>query len=453
MPAAQHAMRILGLTPARIIILGFLALILLGACLLDLPASSADGRSIGFTDALYTAVSSVCVTGLVVVDTNTHWSPFGKIVILALIQIGALGVMSVVALFSIITGRTLGLRQRIAIQESLGHYKLSGILSVFRKVLAVTLAIEAAGAALLCIPLIPEYGWLPGIGKSVFLSVSAFCNAGVDLFGTAGAPFSSLTGFSGNGLLLLTTACLAIVGGLGYIVWMDAVYAKRFRKLRLHSKIVLLTTLALLALGTAGYFFLEADASMGGMPAGRRLLNSFFHSASARTAGFNTVDMGGMSDAGSLLTIVLMFIGGAPGSTAGGIKVTTIFVLVMTVGMYIRGRRELHVCKRTLADRTITRAVAIFMVSFLVVLASTFLLLANGEGRFHEAFTESVSAFGTVGLTKGITPGLGAFSKYQLMVTMLVGRIGTITAVAVFTSAQAKDTRNYRYPDEEILVG
>jgi trk system potassium uptake protein TrkH len=445
--------RLFRLTPTRIIVLGFLALIILGAFLLFLPISAADNCFTKFTDSLFTAVSAVCVTGLAVVDTNTHWSVFGKIIILLLIQIGALGVMSVAALFSIVTGKQISLKQRIAIQESISHFTLSDIVSVFKKILIITLIVEALGAVIIAITLVPMYGWVSGIGKSIFHSISSFCNAGFDLFGSNNAMFVSLSNFGENSMFVITTAFLIIIGGLGYIVWWDILSNKRILKYTLHTKIVLITTSLLLILGTLGYLFLEYNASMKSMTIGQKVLDSFFHSVTARTAGFNIVQMDQMSEAGSLLTVILMFIGGAPGSTAGGIKVTTIFILIMTVVTFARGRNELHLFKRNVPDKTITRAISIFIIGLLFVILSTGILLINGEGRFLSALIESTSAFGTVGLSTGITPGLCDFSKYQLMVTMLVGRIGTITAIATFTSMQAGNQKNYKYTDGKIIVG
>lgn len=443
----------LKLTPARLIIAGFLALILFGAVLLSMPFSHATGEGTNFLDSMFTSVSAVCVTGLVVVDTNTHWTLFGKIVILLLLQAGALGIMSVATLLSVLTGSRLGLIQRLAIQETLNRFSLHDIVAVFQRVMLITLSIETTGAVVLSCVMVPEYGWLAGIGKSVFLSVSAFCNAGFDLLGTSAAPFVSMTGNTSNWLMLLVLASLIIVGGLGFIVWNDLILVRRFCQYSLHTKIVLFTSAALILGGTAGYLLLEKDHGMATLGFSEQLLNSFFHSVSARTAGFNSIDMGLMSDAGKLLTLCLMFVGGAPGSTAGGIKVTTMLVLGLTISAYLRGKKDLHVFKRRIPEPVITRSVSIFCISLLVILASTGILLVNTDGNFLETLFESVSAFGTVGLSTGITANLSTAGKVTIMITMFVGRIGTITTITAFASKAVHNGGNYQYPDGKIAVG
>ncbi len=441
------------ITPARMIFAGFLVLILTGAMLLTLPISSKSGSVTDFADSLFTSVSAVCVTGLVVVDTNTHWSLFGQIVILLLIQAGALGVVSITTISSMITGAKLGLVQRLVIQETLNRFTLNNIVAVFRKVILITLAVEACGALLLSIKLIPQYGWLAGIGKSIFIAVSSFCNAGFDVFGTVEAPFTSMTGFSGSWLVLMTSSALIIIGGLGFIVWDELITIRRFSRFSLHTKAVLLVTALLLVFGTAGYFLLERDASMASMGAGNRLLNSIFHSVSARTAGYNSVDMGLMSEASKLLTIFLMFIGAAPGSTAGGIKVTTFFVLGLSVVAYLRGKKDLQVMGRRIPESIVSRAVSVFCLSLAIVIIATAILLINGDGNFVQSLFESVSAFGTVGLTTGITPELSMAGKYAMMLSMFIGRVGTMTAIAVFVSKAAQGGKTYRFPDGKISVG
>lgn len=441
------------LSPARIIFLGFAALIILGAFLLTLPISAKSGESTAFTDALFTSASSVCVTGLVVVDTNTYWSLFGKTVILLLIQIGALGIMSVAALFSVITGKKLGLTQRLAIKETISNFTLESIVKVFKGIVIVTLIIEGFGAVLTSIVLIPIYGPVKGIAKSFFHSVSAFCNAGFDVFGTDADKFTSLTGFKGNYLMLLTTALLIILGGLGFIVWNDIAVNRRFSRFTLHTKIVIVSTVFLLLAGTIGYLAFESGNSMKELPLHVQILNSFFSSVSARTAGFNTLSLDKLNEASGLLTIILMFIGAAPGSTAGGIKLTTMFVLVLTVIAFLRGRNEIQVFKRRIAVDVISKAVSIFILSIALIMFTTIILLINKEGRLLQALFEATSAFGTVGLSTGITPHLNDISKYMLIITMFLGRIGTITAVAAFTSMQEKDNITYRYPEGKITVG
>ena len=439
-------------TPERMIFIGFLIFILFGALLLTLPISSSSGNITNFTDALFTATSSVCVTGLVVVDTNTYWSGFGKIVILTLIQIGALGIMSLVTLVSVITGRSLGLSQRIAIKESISNYSLENIVTVFRRIMKMTFMIEGIGALLISVVLIPAYGPLQGIGKSIFHAVSAFCNAGFDVFGTDANQFASLTAYNSNYYMLLTTAILIILGGLGFIVWDDVLEFKRFSRFQLHTKIVICMTIALIALGTVLILIFESHDTLSEASFPVKLLNAFFHSVSTRTAGFNTISLDEMDPTSSLITIMLMFIGAAPGSTGGGIKVTTMFIILTAVVTYLKGHKNIHAFKRKITAEIINKAFIIFILSLLLILITTIVLLINKDGSFLQALFEAVSAFATVGLSTGITPGLEVISKYQLIITMFLGRIGIITAFTVLTSRQGKENVSYRYPEGKITV-
>ena len=445
--------RFVRMTPARMIFLGFILLILLGALLLSLPISSNNGTNTNFIDALFTATSSVCVTGLVVVDTNTYWSMFGKIIILMLIQIGALGIMSVVTLLSVITGKNLGLSQRMAIKESISNYSLENIVTVFKNILKVTLIIESIGAIITSIELIPIYGPFEGIGKSIFHSVSAFCNAGFDVFGTNTDEFTSLTKFHSNFLIMLTTSALIIIGGLGFIVWDDIAKNKRFSRFTLHTKIVLIMTLVLIVSGTVLFMIFEKDNTMNVFPLHIKVLNSFFQSVTTRTAGFNSISLSEMKPITGLITIILMFIGAAPGSTAGGIKITTFFVLIVTVISFIRGHSEVQILKRRITSDIIIKAISIVFLSFTLIVITTIVLLINNEGSLLQSLFEATSAFATVGLSTGITPGLSNPSKYQLITTMLLGRVGIITTFAAFTTKQGKDNVTYRYPEGKITVG
>lgn len=441
------------LTPARIIFFGFVILILLGTLLLSLPISSSSGNSTRFTDALFTATSSVCVTGLVVVDTNTYWSLFGKCVILLLIQIGALGIMSVVTLFSVITGKNLGLTHRMTLKESISNYSLQNIVTMFKNIVRVTLIIESAGAVIISIKLIPIYGVSEGILKSIFHSVSSFCNAGFDVFGTDTNRFPSLTGFVGSPTMLLTTSALIIIGGLGFIVWEDLWKNRKFSKLTLHTKIVLIMTGMLLAVGFISYLFFESEQTMKGLSFPEKLANAFFQSVSARTAGFNTFSFEEMNTVTCVITIVLMLIGAAPGSTAGGIKVTTLFVLIAITVSYLKGRTEVHAFKKRISTDIINKAVTIFLLSLTLVMLATIVLLANNEGSLKQTLFEAVSAYGTVGMSTGITPNLSDISRITLIVTMLLGRVGVLTAFTTFTSMMGKENITYRYPEGKITVG
>jgi len=322
-------------TPAKILSAGFIILISLGAFLLWMPFSARNGKSTAFIDAFFTATSAVCVTGLVVVDTNSHWSLIGQIIILLLIQIGALGIMSIVTLFAVFTGKNMGLTQRLAIRDSISHFSLVNIVNTFKRILMVTLVIEGFGALLIAIVLVPQYGWLGGFWRSIFHAISAFCNAGFDIFGTTQNPFASLTEFNKNIFILIITGILIVLGGLGFIVWQDIYVNKKFKKFSLHSKIVIAMTATLLLIGTMGFLAFESNHAFKDLSWVHKITNSLFCSITARTAGFNTVRMENMMDTSNLLTIILMFIGAAPGSTAGGIKVTTIYIVITVHNLVI----------------------------------------------------------------------------------------------------------------------
>lgn len=370
-----------------------------------------------------------------------------------MIQIGALGIMSVVTMISVITGRNLGLTQRMALKDSISNYSLENIVAIFKNILKMTFLVEGAGAIITSIKLIPVYGWAGGIGRSIFHSVSAFCNAGFDVFGTDSDKFTSLTGFRSSFLMLLTTSALIIIGGLGFIVWDDVMKNRRFYRFTLHTKIVLIMSVILLTAGAVLYMCFESEQTMKGLPLSEKLLNSFFQSVSARTAGFNTFSFDDMNPVTPVITMVLMLIGAAPGSTGGGMKVTTLFVLIVTVISIMKGRSEVQAFKNRISMEIINKAISIFLLSLALILLTTIVLLANQEGSLMQTLFESVSALGTVGLSTGITPGLSDVSKYQLIITMLLGRVGIITAFAAFTSIGAKENAAYRYPEGKITVG
>ncbi len=445
--------RLIRKSPARMIFCGFALLILIGAILLSLPVSTRGGNQASFLTALFTATSSVCVTGMVVVDTNTYWSLFGKIVILLLLQIGALGIMSMVTLLSIITGKNLDLSQRMAIKESISNFSLENVVLIFKKILKMMIIIEGLGAVLTSINLIPIYGVIEGIGKSIFHSISSFCNAGFDVFGTDSEKYIGLKDYSSNFLFILTTSALIIAGGLGFIVWEDITKVKRFSRFTLHSKIVLIMTISLIVSGTILIMVFEKNNTMRELPGHLSLLNSFFHSVSSRTAGFGTVPIHEMSTLSIFITMLLMFIGGAPGSTAGGIKVTTLFVLIAAVVSFLKGNSEVHMLKRRISADIILKAVSVFMLSLTLIMLTTIVLLINREGSLVQVLFESVSAFSTAGASTEITPYLKDTSKYQLIITMFLGRVGIITTFAAFNTRSGKDNRGYRYPEGKITVG
>ena len=448
-------LRLFRLTPARVILLGFSGLILLGAVVLSLPFSSASGHSIGWTDALFTSASAVCVTGLVVADTNLQWSLLGKTVILFLIQIGALGIMSVVTVFSVFTGKRLGLMDRLTIQESLNNFTIGGIVKTFYGILGITLIAELAGALIFLTELLPVYELPEAVGKSIFHSVSAFCNAGFDLFGVSNASFGSILSFQQRPLFLVTTSLLIILGGLGFIVWNDIAVHRRFSKLTLHSKVVLSTTGILLLLGTLLFWMTESGnpETLGALSGPGKPINAFFLSVTARTAGFSAVAPADMTDASNFLTMLLMFIGGAPGSAAGGIKVTTFSILMLTALTIARGRSDVQIFGRRLPEGIIMKAIAVAALALFTVIAVTMILMVENRVTFLQALYEAISAFANVGLSTGITPELSLLSKYVLILTMLVGRIGPFTAMVAFTSKRKNRTQPYRYPEGRITTG
>ncbi len=448
-------LKLFKLTPARIILLGFSLVILIGAIMLYLPFSSQEGTSTSFTDSLFTSVSSVCVTGLVVADTNTQWSSFGKAIILLLIQIGALGIMSVVTLFFVFTGKKLGLRDRLTIQESINNFSLGGIVRTFQGILIVTIVVEVLGALVFLTEFVPLYGFKEGLAKSVFHAVSSFCNAGFDTFGTGTNPFTSLIGFNNRPLVILTTGLLIIIGGLGFIVWNDLAVKRKFSKLTLHSKLVIVTSCFLLLMGTLGFLLFEYNnpATIGNMPFGTKILNSFFQAVTTRTAGFNTIPTGEMNETSNFLAMILMFIGGAPGSTAGGIKVTTFSIIILTVLGFIKGREEVFAFERRVPEGIIIKSLMVIVLGLFTVVTVTTLLLYLNDITFLQSLYEVVSAFANVGLSTGITSGLSTLSKYLLMITMLIGRIGPFTAIIAFTAKQDNQKSTYQYPEGKITVG
>lgn len=448
--------RILAAERLKFIFFGYVFVILVGAGLLSLPISSQSGAGTSFLDALFTSTTATCVTGLVVYDTCTHWSMFGHIVILCLIQIGGLSFMVMATLFSLLIRRTVTLKERMLIVESLSQDNIQGIVRMTRDILITTLAIEAAGALLLWPNFIGEFGWYRALGKSVFHSVSAFCNAGLDLMGEVGA-YGSLTRYSGNIAVNLVISALIIVGGLGFAVWRDirSNFGQKRSRLSLHSKIVLSVTGILLIAGTVFFFLAEYrnPNTMGNMNAGGKLLAAWFQSVTTRTAGFNTIDLNAMTAPSKFFSILLMFIGGSPGSTAGGLKTVTLGVLIATIISVLRGNRTVNIFHRRLSSALVMRAVAVLFLGISVcVIGIMVLSVCNPEFTFMEICYEVISAFATVGQTLGITPRLAAGSKVMLIVLMLLGRVGILTATLAFAMRMNQEGTNYSYPEEKVML-
>lgn len=438
------------MTPARQIALGFFAVILAGAVLLMLPFASKSGAT-GFLDALFTSTSATCVTGLVVADTFTHWTLFGQIVILCLIQLGGLGFMTVISLVSFALGKRLGLYDRKVLMQSTGNISLAGIGGLIRRIVPLSFVLELLGACLLMIRFVPDFGWGQGLYFSIFHSVSAFCNAGFDLMGGR-APFSSLTAYGADPLVLLTLSALVIIGGLGFFVWRDIMHnGFHFSHYQLHTKLVLVSTAVLLVGGWALFLLFERNASLAGMSLPEQVLSSFFLSVTPRTAGFNAVDTAAMSESGNLLTNIFMLIGGSPGSTAGGIKTTTAAILLLNTISSARGLTRVNAFRFAIDRATLKQASSILLIYLGMSLTAALALCAIDPVSLKEGLFEVNSAIGTVGLSLGITPTLSAWSHVILILLMYAGRIGGLTFVLLFSEKRKEPPLDR--PDGKLLIG
>ena len=439
----------------RILVFGFLFIILAGAVLLSLPVSSADGTPTPFLNSLFTATSATCITGLVVYDTATQWSAFGQAVILCMIQIGGLGFMTLGSALILLLRGDSSLTNRKQMAESLNTADYKSAAQTLKHVVLGTAVFEGAGALILSARFIPQYGWGQGIWKGVFISVSAFCNAGFDLLGKD-APFSSLTAYTGDLAVNLTVMALIVIGGLGFLVWEDLYTKRRFREYSLFTKTVLLTSAALIAGGAVVIFLLEHNnpETLGQLSAKEKILSSFFQSVSPRTAGMNTVDLTKMTEASQVLTVILMFIGASSGSTGGGVKITTVAVLWAAIRAILTGRKDAVLLKRRLSSDLVYRALTLVLLPFLSVLVCTFVI--NGiepDVSFLEALYECTSAFATVGLSLSVTPALSAVSKIILMLLMFSGRVGMLTISYALLTDRRKRQNTLRYPEGNILIG
>ena len=441
------------MSASGIIALGFALLILLCALLLTLPVSSAAHT---FTDpltALFTATSAVCVTGLVVVDTASHWSFFGRCVILLGIQIGGLGVMTVMALVAMMLGRRIGLRQRTLLLESVASLHIGGIVRLVRRAVVGTLLLEAVGAALLSVRFVPLLGPVRGIGYGIFHAISAFCNAGFDLMGTVTGTYSSLESFVSDPLVNLVAVALVLLGGLGFFVWDDLLTNRfRLRRCQLHTRVVLLLTAFLLVVPTALFFVFESGASMAGLDAPTRVLASLFSAVTPRTAGFDTVPTGELSPAGKLLTLLLMLTGGNPGSTAGGAKTTTMLLIVLLALSLLRREEDVHLLGRRIEQDVLRRASAILVVYLTMAAAATLTICGlQPELALRDVLIEVFSAVNTVGMSTGITRALSPASQLVIILLMYAGRLGSLT-FAILLTHRAQSAK-IQYPTGRLLVG
>lgn len=438
------------LTPVQILAIGFAIVILTGAILLNLPVASQTGERTPFIDCFFVSTSATCVTGLITVDTGTHWSYFGKTVIMCLIEIGGLGFMSFATLIALVLGKRITLKERLVMQEALNSFSLQGLVKMAKYVLMFTFSVQIAGAALLATQFIPQFGLAKGLYYSIFHSVSAFCNAGFDLFGN----FQSLTAYANNAVVILTISALIIIGGLGFYVWQEIYNFKGLKKLSLHSKLALSVTAILIVVGAILMFIFEYSnpATIENMPLKGKILSSIFASVSPRTAGFNSISTSDMTTAGRFLTTILMFIGGSSGSTAGGIKVTTAGLLFMTVLSIIKGREDTEIFKKRIPKDTIYKSLAITVIGLGLVIFVTMLLSITEKGASLEYLLyEATSAFGTVGLTLGLTTKLTAFGKLVIAFTMYAGRVGPLTLALALSRKKTSNT--IKYPEDKVLVG
>ena len=437
---------------------GFFVSILLGSVLLALPLSAADGQATPYTDALFTAVTSVCVTGLVTVTTALHWSLFGKIVILILIQIGGLGIMSIMTVFFLALRRRISLGSQKLLKESYNLGQMEGVVGLVKKIVLGTLTVEGAGAVLYACCLVPQYGLRKGVFMSVFNAVSCFCNAGMDIIGP-----DSLKPFVSNPLMNITTMLLIILGGIGFIVWWDILNfinsrrganRRRNRQLGLHTKLVLIVTAILVVGGALLILMFEWSNSrtLGNLSVPDKLMAALFQSVTTRTAGFETIAQASFSDATALLSMVLMFIGGSPLGTAGGMKTTTAALVVLLVCMFIQGEESIVLFNRRISMSNVRTAVVIVSVGLTVAVTGTLLLTLAADAPFLDAAYEVVSALGTVGLSRGLTPHLPWAGKVIIMVIMYIGRIGPITLMLALVRKKRKK-QQIQYPEQQIMIG
>ena len=435
------------LSSFQIIISGFVGVILLGALLLMLPVSTTEGCITPFNETLFTATSAVCVTGLVVQDTGSYWSGFGQAVILALIQIGGLGVVTVAASFALLSGRKISLMQRSTMQDAISAPKVGGVVRLTQFILRGTFLIELLGAAAMLPVFCRDYGWR-GIWMAVFHSISAFCNAGFDILGTENNLYPSLTGYTGNPIINITIMLLIVIGGIGFLTWDDICEHKwHFHRYRVQSKVILVITGFLIVMPAAFFFFEDFSA----LPTGTQLLVSFFQSVTTRTAGFNTVALSAMSGASKGIMILLMLIGGAPGSTAGGMKTTTLGVLLANAVATFRQRDNAQFFKRRIDCNTVKTASTILTMYLTLFFGGGIFISVYEHLPLSDCLYETSSAVGTVGLTLGITPQLHIPSQIILIILMYLGRVGGLTLI--YATLSGKKAGNAKLPQEKITVG
>ena len=439
------------LTQTQMIVYGFAAIIFTGSLLLTLPFASRTGEFTPYLDALFTATSAACVTGLVVVDTWTHWSLFGQFVILILIQVGGMGFMTLGVYMAILLRRKIGLRIRGILQESINSMQIGGIVKLAKKIMVGTIFFETTGAVILMTRFIPRFGIMKGIWYGIFHSISAFCNAGFDLLGSTG-EYQSLVYYAGDWVVNFVIMSLIVIGGIGFLVWNDLSINKfNWKRYSLHTKIVLSTTALLIVSGAVLFFFMERNNVLAGRDLDEQILCSLFNSVTARTAGFNTTDTGALTEGSKFVTMLLMFIGGSPGSTAGGIKTTTIVVLLVFMHSHMFQEAGCNIFKRRLDESAIKKASVVASIHLLLVITATVFLLAAQPFSLTDVLFEVLSAMGTVGMTTGITRDICTLSRLVLIFLMFCGRIGSLTFALSLRGH--KHDAPVRQPVEQITIG
>ena len=441
------------LSAAKIVAVGFALIILLGACLLTLPAASRSGVSCGFRPALFTATSATCVTGLVLYDTWTQWSGFGQVVILGLIQIGGLGFMSAATLLIFFLRRRIGLKQRLVMAQALSLNDIDGVVRLQKTVLIGSFTIEGLGALILTLRFLPEFGLRRALRWGVFHSVSAFCNAGFDIFGVL-SPGASLIPFQSDPVILLTLGALVVVGGLGFLVWEDIAQRRRFRNFAVYTRLVLVTTLVLLLAGWALTCLLEWNnpETLGAMSLPDKLLNGLFQSITLRTAGFAAIDQAVLTPAGKALAVMLMLIGGSSGSTAGGMKTVTFMVLMLFIAARARGKSSVCAFKRTIPQEQVMNAMTISLLMIVMAMVGGIFISATSPIGFTDALFEAASALGTVGLTAGATASLSIPAQFLIILYMYFGRVGVLTISLGFLAGDQAEER-FQYAQTNVLIG
>ena len=441
------------LSAMKVIAIAFACIIVLGAALLTLPAASRSGVSCGFLPALFTATSATCVTGLSLFDTYTQWSGFGQIVIISLIQIGGLGFMSAATMFVFLLRKRIGLKQRLVMAQALSVSDMDGIVQLQKTVLKGSFAVEGIGAAVLFLRFVPEFGFANALKWGIFHSISAFCNAGFDIFGCM-VPGASLMEFQSDPVVLLTLGALVVIGGLGFLVWQDLAENRVFRKCSVYTRLVLLTTAGLLLLGWAVLCLLEWNnpGTLGPMDLEDKLLNGLFQSITLRTAGFASIDQALLTDSSKAVSIVLMLLGGSSGSTAGGLKTVTFIVLILFMTARARGRSTVCVFKRTIPQSQVLDAMTIAFLMVALAFFGGVFISATSAVNFVDALYEAVSAIATVGLTAGVTGSLTVPAQLLIILYMYFGRVGVLTISMGFLTGDRAEER-FRYAQTSLLIG